>query len=67
MIVHWRKSSHSGGISDQQCVELGRLSPGAGIGVRDSKNPHEGYLTLTVAGFGGLVEQIKQRYPRRRP
>lgn len=59
MIVHWRKSSYSGGISDQQCVELGRLAPG--IGVRDSKDPGGGHLSLTVAQFAALVEGIKRR------
>ncbi|TDB79760.1 DUF397 domain-containing protein, partial [Actinomadura sp. KC216] len=24
MSVHWRKSTHSGGIDDKQCVEVGR-------------------------------------------
>lgn len=64
MIVHWRKSSYSGGISDQQCVELGRLTPGTGIGVRDSKDPDGGHLTLSVAQFAGLVEQVKRRPTR---
>lgn len=60
MIVNWRKSSHSGGISDQQCVELGRLAPGSGIGVRDSKDPGGGHLSLTVAQFADLIEQLKR-------
>ncbi|MGP4025155.1 DUF397 domain-containing protein [Actinomadura sp. 3N407] len=59
MIVYWRKSSYSGGISDQQCVELGRLAPG--IGVRDSKDPGGGHLRLTVAQFAALVDGIKRR------
>ncbi|MEU8796545.1 DUF397 domain-containing protein [Spirillospora sp. NPDC048819] len=59
MIVHWRKSSHSGGTNDHQCVELGRLAPG--IGVRDSKDPGGGHLSLTVAQFAALVEGIKRR------
>jgi hypothetical protein len=64
LIVNWRKSSHSGGISDQQCVELGRLAAGARIGIRDSKDPHGGHLSLSVAQFAGLVEQIKGRPER---
>jgi hypothetical protein len=59
MIVRWRKSSYSGGISDQQCIELGRLAPGA-IGVRDSKDPDGGHLALTTAEFASLIEQVKQ-------
>lgn len=59
MIVHWRKSTHSGGISDQQCVELGRLVQG--VGVRDSKDPDAGHLRLTPAAFAALLDGIKQR------
>ncbi|MGI5207548.1 DUF397 domain-containing protein [Spirillospora sp. CA-108201] len=59
MSVQWRKSTHSGGADDQHCVELGRLAPGGGIGVRDSKDPNGGHLTLSGARFAGLIEQIK--------
>ncbi|MFI0366839.1 DUF397 domain-containing protein [Actinomadura sp. 1N219] len=58
MNVQWRKSTHSSGVDDQHCVELGRLAPG--IGMRDSKDPDAGHLTLTLAQFAGLLEQIKQ-------
>ncbi|TDC89928.1 DUF397 domain-containing protein [Actinomadura sp. 7K507] len=64
MIVRWRKSSHSGGVDDHQCVELGRLASGVGIGVRDSRDPDGGHLTLSVREFAGLIEQVKQ-YPAR--
>ncbi|MEU9870199.1 DUF397 domain-containing protein [Actinomadura sp. NPDC048021] len=60
MIVRWRKSSYTGGANDNQCVELGRLAPGAGIGVRDSKDPGGGHLTLSSVQFASLIEQIKQ-------
>ncbi|MBO2456260.1 DUF397 domain-containing protein [Actinomadura violacea] len=59
MNIQWRKSSHSGGIDDKQCVELGRLAPGVGVGVRDSKDPDGGHLTLTPAGFATLLASIK--------
>lgn len=61
MNVQWRKSTHSSGVNDEDCVELGRLSPGAGIGVRDSKDPGGGHLILSVAQFAGLIEQVKRR------
>jgi Domain of unknown function (DUF397) len=59
MTVQWRKSSHSGGANDNQCVELGRLL--SGIGVRDSKNPEGGHLALalTSAEFAALLTRIK--------
>ncbi|MEU5987453.1 DUF397 domain-containing protein [Spirillospora sp. NPDC047418] len=60
MNVQWRKSTHSSGVNDEDCVELGRLSPGVGIGVRDSKDPDGGHLTLSVAQFAGLIEQVKR-------
>lgn len=61
MNVQWRKSIHSSGVEDEHCVELGRLAPGLGIGVRDSKDPDGGYLTLSTSEFGDLVTRIKQR------
>ncbi|TDD70570.1 DUF397 domain-containing protein [Actinomadura darangshiensis] len=64
MIVQWRRSSHSGAANDEQCVELGRLAPGAGIGVRDSKDPDGGHLTLSLVRFAGLIEQVKQHPTR---
>ncbi|MEU4820722.1 DUF397 domain-containing protein [Actinomadura sp. NPDC023710] len=64
MIVKWRKSSYTGGANDNQCVELGRLAPGVGIGVRDSKDPDGGRLALSPAQFASLIEQIKQEPPR---
>lgn len=64
MNVQWRKSTHSSGVNDEDCVELGRLVPGAGIGVRDSKDPDGGHLTLTVAQFASMIEQVK-RHPAR--
>ncbi|MGC4952179.1 DUF397 domain-containing protein [Actinomadura citrea] len=60
MIAKWRKSSYSGSANDDVCVELGRLAPGVGIGVRDSKDPDGGRLTLSPAQFAHLIEQIKQ-------
>ncbi|WP_329521519.1 DUF397 domain-containing protein [Spirillospora sp. NBC_01491] len=60
MSVQWRKSTHSGGVDDQHCVELGRLSPG--IGLRDSKDPTGGHLTLTPTQFATLVTDLKQRW-----
>jgi hypothetical protein len=62
MNVQWRKSTHSSGVDDQHCIELGRLVPGVGIGVRDSKDPDGEHLTLSVAEFAGLIEQVK-RHP----
>jgi hypothetical protein len=62
MPVQWRKSSHTGGASDDFCVELARLDQG--IGVRDSKNPEGGRLTFTPAEFGVLLSWIKQQPER---
>lgn len=64
MIIQWRKSTHSGGADDEHCVELGRLEPGAGIGVRDSKDPDGGHLALSLVQFADLIEQAK-RLPTR--
>ncbi|MFV2174271.1 DUF397 domain-containing protein [Actinomadura sp. LOL_016] len=55
----WRKSSRSGtgGAGGQECVELATL--GNAIGVRDSKNPNGGNLTMSIEAFGELVTRIK--------
>jgi hypothetical protein len=52
----WRKSSRSD-TQGNNCVELAQL-PGA-IGVRDSKNPAAGNLSLTGAQFATLLADIK--------
>ncbi|WP_067793425.1 DUF397 domain-containing protein [Actinomadura formosensis] len=56
----WRKSSHSGsgGIGGQECVEVAGLS--GGIGIRDSKAPDGGHLTLTPRAFTALIHRAKQ-------
>jgi hypothetical protein len=61
MTVQWRKSTYSSGVEDEHCVELGRLTAEAGIGIRDSKDPGGGHLALTAAAFAELVEQLKRR------
>ncbi|MEU8123348.1 DUF397 domain-containing protein [Spirillospora sp. NPDC049024] len=35
-MTEWRKSSRSGGVNDNACVELARLDDR--VGMRDSKN-----------------------------
>ncbi|OLT29563.1 DUF397 domain-containing protein [Actinomadura sp. CNU-125] len=55
-MTRWRKSSRSGSQGDA-CVELAAL-PG-GVGLRDSKAPDVGHLTLSPACFRKLVEQWK--------
>ncbi|WP_034516489.1 DUF397 domain-containing protein [Actinomadura rifamycini] len=62
MIIRWRKSSYSGGVSDKACVELGRFADG--VGVRDSKDPGGGHLVLSVDAFAGLVDELKRRSVR---
>ncbi|WP_329522392.1 DUF397 domain-containing protein [Spirillospora sp. NBC_01491] len=56
----WRKSSYSGTANDDVCVELGRLAAGAHVGVRDSKNPEGGHLSLTPTEFATLITKLKQ-------
>jgi hypothetical protein len=58
MTEQWRKSSHSGSGNDPACVELAALS--TGLGIRDSKDPGGGRLTVGRAAFGLLVQRIKR-------
>jgi hypothetical protein len=57
MEIEWRKSSHSGTVSDDICVELARFPHG--VGVRDSKNPDLGHLALTRRQFAQLASGLK--------
>jgi hypothetical protein len=50
----WRASSYTHG---QDCVELAVI--GEGVGIRDSKAPEEGHLTINPRSLAGLVVQIK--------
>ena len=58
MSVTWRKSSYSGGVNDEACVELASLP--STVAVRDSKNPHLGHLALSGRQFAGLIDRIKR-------
>ncbi|WP_149262223.1 DUF397 domain-containing protein [Actinomadura sp. K4S16] len=51
----WRKSSYSGG-DEGNCVEIAGLHDH--IGIRDSKNPASGHLTLTRQRFTSLLAHL---------
>jgi hypothetical protein len=54
----WRKSTHSGtGGSQSDCVEVAALADN--IGLRDSKAPEAGHVTLPSGTFADLVIRIK--------
>ncbi|TDD21872.1 DUF397 domain-containing protein [Actinomadura sp. KC06] len=57
METGWRKSSHSGAINDEACIEVAGLI--GGIGIRDSKDPDGARLILTGDRFGWLLRWIK--------
>ncbi|MFA1545576.1 DUF397 domain-containing protein [Actinomadura chokoriensis] len=56
-MTKWRKSSYSGGVNDEACVELARL--GSIIGVRDSKEPDGSRMGLRSADFARLLTRIR--------
>lgn len=58
MKTDWRKSSRSGAINDEACVEVAGLIKG--VGIRDSKDPDGGRLALSGVAFGGLMQRIKE-------
>ncbi|MGI5208130.1 DUF397 domain-containing protein [Spirillospora sp. CA-108201] len=53
--ARWRKSTHSG-AHENECVEVAELT--GHIGIRDSKNPAAGHLTLTRQHFTSLLAQL---------
>ncbi|WP_173095436.1 DUF397 domain-containing protein [Actinomadura verrucosospora] len=54
--TRWRKSSHSG-ANEGNCVEIGDLD--GRVGVRDSKNPAAGHLTLTRRDFADILAHLR--------
>jgi len=54
----WRKSSYSGD-NGGNCVEVARLAEG--IGIRDSKKRECGHLTMPLAQFAALLDQLKRQ------
>ncbi|WP_173097309.1 DUF397 domain-containing protein [Actinomadura verrucosospora] len=56
-MTQWRKSSHSSGDSGTDCVEVAALV--RGVGVRDSKDPDGGHVTIGRASFAALLVRAK--------
>ncbi|MEV3925729.1 DUF397 domain-containing protein [Actinomadura coerulea] len=54
-LVQWRKSTHSG-AHENECVEVAELT--GHIGIRDSKNPAAGHLTLARQHFTSLLAHL---------
>nr|WP_026413591.1 DUF397 domain-containing protein [Actinomadura oligospora] len=60
MKIVWRKSSYSGGGTGGgggDCVEVADL--GGAVGVRDSKAPDGGHLSIDRASLLALVQEFK--------
>ncbi|MET8113632.1 DUF397 domain-containing protein [Streptomyces prasinus] len=58
----WKKSSYSGSGDGNACVEVAPCPPR--IAIRDSKSPAYGTLTVPVAAFAALVEELKRSQER---
>jgi hypothetical protein len=54
----WRKSSRSSGEENTDCVELAKFS--SVIGIRDSKNPIGGRLSVSDGDFAALLGKVKR-------
>jgi len=54
----WQKSSYSGMVNDSACVELARLPDS--IGLRDSKHPEAGHLSLGGEAFSRFLCLVKR-------
>lgn len=53
--ARWRKSSYSGSQGGE-CVEVAEL--GAGVAVRDSKDPQGPVLAFPAAAFGAFTRTL---------
>ncbi|MCP9949362.1 DUF397 domain-containing protein [Actinomadura madurae] len=53
--ARWRKSSHSGS-NEGECIEIADLNDH--VGIRDSKAPETGHLTLTRRSFADLPTRL---------
>jgi hypothetical protein len=58
MRTEWRKSSYSGMVNDSGCVELARLPDS--VGLRDSKHPEAGHLSLDGETFSRFLALVKR-------
>ncbi|WP_019633559.1 DUF397 domain-containing protein [Actinomadura atramentaria] len=56
-MIQWRKSSHSQGNGQGECVEVSTNVTATTL-VQDSKNPGP-HLALAPTGLAALVRQIK--------
>lgn len=56
MITAWRKSSYSTSDTTHQCVEVG-IAPGQ-VGIRDTKAPELGHLTVSRTSWRAFIERI---------
>jgi Domain of unknown function (DUF397) len=56
-MTQWRKSSYSSGDSQTDCVELAALE--TGVGVRDSRNPDGGHVTVDRTSFATLLARVR--------
>ncbi|MQY03252.1 DUF397 domain-containing protein [Actinomadura macrotermitis] len=57
MITQWRKSSHSQGGAQGECVELSTNIVDTTL-IQDSKNPGS-HLSLDRSGLAALLQEIK--------
>jgi hypothetical protein len=58
-VIEWRKSSHSGGVNDEACVELARTDNEI-IAVRDSKAPDGPRFAFSATAVSDLLKRIKR-------
>lgn len=57
-MIEWRKSSLSGGVNDEACVELARIDQT--ICVRDSRDPNGPELVVSGHAFAELLGRVKR-------
>jgi hypothetical protein len=51
--TQWRKSTFSG--TETECIEIARPTGSPTVGIRDSKNPTAGHLTIPESALHHLI------------
>jgi hypothetical protein len=59
----WRKSSYSGGETNDDCLEMAWSVDGSHVAYRDSKDPTMSMLVITAEAHRRFIEWAPRAFP----